>query len=157
MHTNSYSVNENIWTLTGWDNIYRVGEFNLMWWLKNTHSFYSRVRFALPLGTWDVLPCTRGFASLTLSGFFQFAFHCTRGFASLPLSAFKPMNFRLRLKYLNSNIYNGQTLTDRVVKCSNYLENNCLNLYSRVRFAHPFGSLAIEFQATPEIYDDTRR
>ena len=52
---------------------------------------------------------------------------------------------------------NGRTLTDTVVKCSEKFSNDCSNLYSRARVAHPFGSLAIEFQAAPEIYDVTRR
>ena len=58
---------------------------------------------------------------------------------------------------MSSHVYNGRTLTDRVVKCSEKFSNNCSNLFSRARVAHPFGSLAIEFQAAPEIYDVTRR
>ncbi len=58
---------------------------------------------------------------------------------------------------MTSHVNNGRTLTDTVVKCLNYLENNCPNLYLRARVAYPFGSLAIEFQAAPEIYDVTQR
>ena len=58
---------------------------------------------------------------------------------------------------MTSHVNNRRTLTDRVVKYSENFNNNCSDLYSRARVAHPFGSIAIEFQAAPEIYDVTRR